>query len=107
MQAQLTEVTRRLTAIESVMARPTAKEGGRPFSDEQVKRLQATIAQCVSEVRASAPSDDNVMARFYAGFDAYFNAATGKVQNNVIYAGGMPAAFAFGRCMSAKGIPLS
>lgn len=73
------------------------------LSSEHLASLNKAISLCVSRVRASAPSGQEL---FYKSFDAFYNQETGRVINNVQFQGGVPALFVFNKCMSDQGIPL-
>jgi len=76
-----------------------------PISGESLATLTAAIAGCV-QVAREIPAQDEMEARFYKRFDAYYNPGNGLVQNNARYNGEMPALYAFNKCMVAKGFPL-
>jgi hypothetical protein len=49
---------------------------------------------------------DEVDKLFFRKFDAFYNTATGKVQNNAVYVGDQAALYQFDKCMASKGYPL-
>jgi hypothetical protein len=57
--------------------------------------VNAVVKYCVDEVRKD-----------YKYFDAFYNSATKRVQNNIIYAYQQGAVFVFNKCMAAQGLPL-
>jgi hypothetical protein len=61
--------------------------------------INKTVTECLKVVHSLA--DD--YAKY---FDAFYNPATGKVENNVIYATGRSALFQFNKCMAQHGVPL-
>jgi hypothetical protein len=71
----------------------------------QTSQNNAAIVQavkyCVDYVHSASPGN-----YFYKGFDAFYNPATGNVENNVVYAGGQEALFVFDKCMAGQGFPL-
>jgi hypothetical protein len=61
--------------------------------------IDAVVKYCVNEMHAKDdfPSQN---------FDAYYNAATGKVQNNVIYVRDEEPLYRFQKCVAMQGIPI-
>lgn len=105
LKAELNTVRERLVALEVTKKKVPSNDGPQPLSEEQIVMLKKVITQCVQVVRNSAPKDD-LSERFYAQFDAFYNPASGRVQNNNIYNGGLPAVYAFNKCMTSQGFPL-
>ena len=85
-----------------VATAPNSSSDPQKLTTDQINQLNDAITECVQTVREAAP-DDN----FFQQFDAYYNSTTGRVANNVIFVGGRPALYAFQKCMSNKGWPLS
>ena len=96
----------RLIAVEANQRTVSEHQGPQPLSTEQVAQLNAAISACVQLARSAVPSGD-YQRQYVETFDAFYNPATGRVQNNNLYNGGMPAVFAFNKCMNARGFPLS
>ena len=65
------------------------------YSSDQIASLNAVIADCVKLVRASAPHTgtalDDLQSKFWTRFDAFYNPASARVENNVMYNGERPA----------------
>jgi hypothetical protein len=106
LQAEIAVVKEGLVALESAKRKSSNGEARRGIPDDQVPSLKRAIAECVQVVRAATPSS-SVAYQFYASFDAYYNTAAGRVENNNIYNGGLPAVFEFNKCMTTQGFPLS
>jgi hypothetical protein len=108
LRARVAALDMRLSTLERAQVR--VKTGPEPLDPQQVTSLNSLVADCVKEVRSAAPADsgfNTIDRRFWTGFDAFYNPGTGKVQNNVVYNGERPALYAFNKCMSARGIPLT
>ena len=114
-RTELTEMNQRLAAFETNLRlaafetnRKQAKRdaGLQTLPPEQIKELRTAISQCVQAARDEAPKDA-LLAKFYLDFDAFYNPASGRVQNNNVYHGGLPAVYAFNKCMALQGFPLT
>ena len=99
---ELASLRDKLLIIETNQEKTVRNDGPQPLSNEQIEKLKKAIFQCTQGVRISAP--DNI---FYSKFDAYYNPASGRVENNNMYQGGGPAVYAFNKCMAVLGIPLN
>lgn len=62
--------------------------------------INKAVSQCLKVVHSST---DDEYAKY---FDAFYNQASGLVENNVIYVSGRPALFQFNKCMAQHGVPL-
>jgi hypothetical protein len=62
------------------------------------------VKSCVGVVHND--SSAGYLAVFYQNFDAFYNPATGVIENNVVNVGGQEALFAFNKCMAGQGFPL-
>lgn len=60
--------------------------------------IDKTVSACVSAVHAIHPS--------FQRFDAFYNAGTGRVENNAVYVADQDALYNFNKCMAQHGIPL-
>nr|WP_083795010.1 hypothetical protein [Bradyrhizobium sp. ORS 278] len=86
----------------------TTPESPSPNSDGQI--ISKAVKGCVAQVRnvgkctneQSCPRD----AEFFRGFDAYYNPASGQVENNVTVQGERKALFTFKKCMAESGVAL-
>jgi len=98
--------------LESVAADLKSKQqgastnsGSAPLTANQVAAVQKVIAQCVQEVRALASPGATPLSDVYVSFDAYYNPASGRVENNNQYVS-QDAVYAFNKCMAKRGWPL-
>jgi hypothetical protein len=62
--------------------------------------INKAVSECLKVVHSLV---DDSYAKY---FDAFYNPATGLVENNVMYATGRPALFQFNKCMVQHGVPL-
>ena len=72
----------------------------------QTAALRNVIAQCVKRVRALAPPGATPINDEHVSFDAYYNPVLGRVVNNNMYVS-QDAVYAFNKCMTEQGWPLS
>lgn len=108
LRIELALVREKLATVEPPKKKVVSDEGPRRFTGEQIEMLKKVIAQCIEVARASAPKDTpDYSLGFYTRFDAYYNVASGLVQNNVRLSGEMPALYAFNKCMASQGWPLT
>ena len=63
------------------------------------------ITHCLDVVHRF-PVDNGVEQRFFKHFDAYYNPASGQVENNAVYNGDQAPLFQFDKCMASRGFPL-
>ena len=74
----------------------------------QEKSLKSTIddvvKQCVDVVHRF-PADKSDLS-FFKKFDAFYNSAAGRVENNAFLDGDLPALYQFNKCMASQGFPL-
>jgi hypothetical protein len=82
-------------------ANPTLAQTN-PVDSATVSRV---VNNCLHIVRNTRP-EESWMQSYYANFDAFYNAATGTVQNNAQTSGDMKALFLFNNCMAGQGSPL-
>ena len=99
--SELAAVRQRLEALEAAQKKVVSPAGPHRLSEEQIATVSKAISQCVQTVRGSMPT-----SAVYINFDAYYNAASGTVQNNNRYVD-QSAVYAFNKCMASKGVPLS
>jgi hypothetical protein len=64
--------------------------------------ISAAVTKCVAVARKYPD-----LLGMSKGFDAFYNAATGLVENNAFLQGQQPALFEFRKCMAASGFPLA
>jgi uncharacterized protein with von Willebrand factor type A (vWA) domain len=69
------------------------------LAPDQQEAIKNTIAHCLLEVHTHS---DN----FSKHFDAYYNQATGLVENNALYNGDQEPLYQFRKCMATSGFPL-
>ncbi len=104
---RLSEVDARLAKLEAIQKMPTSTKDSHTIPSEVVPTLKKAISDCVSQVHASAEGKAETYTNFFTGFDAFYNPANGRVQNNSQYVGGQPAVFMFNKCMTVQGFPLT
>jgi hypothetical protein len=75
-------------------------EGAAKLSETETAAIKQTVRACVQVVHSNP---DALFQSFYAFYDA----ATGTVENNVIYQAGREPLFRFQTCMAEHGVPLS
>jgi hypothetical protein len=51
------------------------------------------------------PADKSDLS-FFKKFDAFYNSAAGRVENNAFLDGDLPALYQFNKCMASQGFPL-
>jgi hypothetical protein len=102
------ERDRKLAALNAERKGVSNTAGPQALSQEQIGMLQKVIAQCVQVVRNSAPKESTLGSsrEVYVGFDAFYNPASGRVQNNNQYVD-QSAVYAFSKCMASHGWPLT
>jgi hypothetical protein len=87
------------------LSTPTMAQNAPPITAPPVTKA---VKHCVSVVHAirAAPAEDYMNA-FFKRFDAFYNPASGKIENNAISVGDQQALFAFNKCMTEQGFPLT
>jgi hypothetical protein len=80
-----------------------------PPDQSQVAIIEKVVKHCVDVVHQFP--DHNQMtvgtnAGFFKNFDAFYNPATGRVENNGYLNGDIPAQYQFNKCMASQGFPL-
>jgi outer membrane murein-binding lipoprotein Lpp len=105
LKVELALVKDRLMALESTQIKSVSSNGPQPLTESQIEILKKTISQCVRFVKGSAPKGE-FKDEVYAKFDAFYNPATGRVQNNNQYVD-QSALYTFNKCMAEHGFPLS
>jgi hypothetical protein len=75
-------------------------EGAAKLTETETAAIKETVRACVQVVHSNPDT-------FSQGFYAYYNAATGTVENNMIYQAGREPLFRFQKCMAEHGVPLS
>jgi hypothetical protein len=63
------------------------------------------VNRCVNVVHNTRPAQP-YLEMYYKNFDAFYNPASGLVQNNAQTVGDMQALFVFQKCMTEQGFPL-
>src|SRR5690349_11696872 len=83
---------------------PTATQGTtQTISPEQSQALiEKAVKHCVDVVH-QFPADQ-IEAQFFKRFDAFYNSATGRVQNNGYLNGDLPPLYQFQKCMASQGL---
>jgi hypothetical protein len=78
---------------------------------EQVTQKSSTeliskaVGNCVNRVH-TYKAEQAYEQNYYSNFDAYFNSATQRVEDNVIVQGQRQPLFIFRKCMAEMGFPL-
>ena len=70
-------------------------------ADERDRQVEAAVKACVAVVRETDGG-----AGFNSNFDAFYNVATKRVENNVTTQYGVDSLFPFLKCMAAYGFPV-
>lgn len=78
-----------ITAI--IIAAPAAAQ------QDRARGIAGAVERCVATVREQGDKS----------FDAFYNPATKKVENNAYYVLERPALFRFNKCMATQGFPLA
>jgi hypothetical protein len=76
-----------------------------PTTDADRALVTKTVKQCVDLVHADKSEPD--LKTFFEKFDAFYNLASGRVENNATRNGDQRALFVFKKCMNEKGIPIN
>jgi hypothetical protein len=71
---------------------------------QETAAIEKAVKECVDAVH-HFPADE-MEKRFFQKFDAFYNSATGRVQNNGYLNGDVPPQYQFNKCMASKGFPL-
>jgi hypothetical protein len=66
--------------------------------------IDDVVKQCVDVVHRF-PADNSDLG-FFKKFDAFYNSAAGRVENNAFLDGDLPALYQFNKCMASQGFPL-
>ena len=66
--------------------------------------IDDVVKQCVDVVHRF-PADNSDLS-FFKKFDAFYNSAAGRVENNAFLDGDLPALYQFNKCMASQGFPL-
>ncbi len=66
--------------------------------------VEKAVKECIDVVHRF-PADE-MEKQFYKKFDAFYNSATGRVQNNGYLNGDIPPQYQFNKCMASQGFPL-
>lgn len=93
-----------LRVVVSMMAL-VAGMGAASAQDGATEIINSTVKYCVNAVHNMQPNEQ-FMAQFYKGFDAYYNPASKRVFNNATTVGAQQALFYFQKCMVQQGMPL-
>lgn len=107
---RLAETNARLADLELVQTKSEKTQEAHTLPADEIPALKTAISLCVQQVH-SAPEakggkDLFSDAKFWTDFDAFYNPANGRVENNNLYNGGVPAVFFFKKCMTTQGFPL-
>lgn len=78
-------------------------------ADAQTQAIVKVVKYCVSVVNKTVPDEaemKEVYRKFYKNFDAFYNPATGTVQNNATTVGDQKPLYFFNKCMAEQGFAL-
>jgi hypothetical protein len=75
-----------------------------PVMAQEKTSIDTVIKQCVDVVH-HFPADQ-IEKTFFKNFDAFYNPASGQVENNAIVVGDQAALYQFNKCMASHGFPL-
>jgi outer membrane murein-binding lipoprotein Lpp len=109
---RISELNLKISALEDTVRdlkpkpqKALATSGAQQLSITQTAALRKVIVQCVQTVRALAPPGATPINDVHLSFDAYYNPASGRVENNNRYVI-QDAVYAFNKCMTEQGWPL-
>ena len=100
-RVMLLELAGQIEEADKKAAAAVNKDAPQVLTPSQVQLLNGAIGTCVDSVRKSEPATAGDRK-----FDAYYNPAKGKVQNNALFVSQQPSLYAFNKCMSDQGFPL-
>ena len=106
-EKQKSEFEARLSILEALQKKPNSTLGSGGFPQESMSLLKKAISDCATQIRNSAEAKAETYTKFFSEFDAFYNPANDRVQNNSIFVGGQPAVFMFNKCMVSQGFPLN
>ena len=91
--------------------KPAATQGTtNTISPEQSQAIiEKVVKHCVDVVHqfpAHNQMDIGTNENFFKHFDAFYNRATGRVENNGYLNGDIPPQYQFNKCMASQGLPL-
>jgi hypothetical protein len=75
-----------------------------PPPQETQTAINDAVKYCVDVVHRF-PADP-IEAQFFRGFDAFYNPASGRVENNGYRNGDLPPLYEFNKCMASQSVPL-
>jgi hypothetical protein len=75
-------------------------EGAAKLNETETAAIKETVRACVQVVHSNPDT-------FSQGFYAYYNVATGTVENNMLYQAGRKPLFRFQKCIAEHGVPPS
>jgi hypothetical protein len=76
------------------------------ISPGQIEKVVKHCVDVVHQFPAHNQMDIGTNASFFAHFDAFYNPATGRVENNGYLNGDIPPQYQFNKCMASQGFPL-
>ena len=89
-------------SIQQLQAKPPTPQATK---QESATAIEQTVAKCVKYVR-SLETEKETYNQVFAAFDAFYNSATGRVENNNQFVD-QKAVYTFNKCMTSKGMPLA
>lgn len=84
---------------------PTVASPQPKLTEADKSIIANTVKQCVDQVHADKSEPD--LKIFFEKFDAFFNLASERVENNAYRAGDQRALYVFKKCMNARGVPIN
>ena len=86
---------------------PTAMQGTTQTNPpkQSQEMIEKVVKHCVDVVH-QFPATQIEEKQFFKQFDAFYNSATGLVQNNGYRKGNIPPLYQFNKCMASRGFPL-
>lgn len=106
LRVEIAATAERLMALEASQKKVVSTDGHQALTESQMSTLNKAISQCVQVVRSIPGPKDAFGGQVFANFDAFYNPASGRVQNNNQYVD-QSAVYAFTKCMAAQGVPLT
>ena len=101
------EVTNLKSRLDHLEAQPAKTEPMKtpPPPNNDAAAISKIVAECVRKVQ-SLETLPKASGQPYAEFDAFYNPGDGMVHNNNRYVDQGPT-YAFNKCMTSKGVPLT
>ena len=98
-----------LTLSAMAQQNPTATQATPPSPEQSQAIIEKAVKHCVDVVHqfpAHNQMDVGTDEKFFKHFDAFYNPASGRVENNGYLNGDIPPQYQFNKCMASQGFPL-